>query len=405
MAEIINLNTANELQNTSTPNGEFIEIAEEILSNVRTDITANQVVSMPIAELATLGAGVASLIPAFNSITQTISINSDGLYRWVNAGGGNALKMAKNGNAWGAFKTASGSSKFAQFQPVSDVAGTVTTSAAINPAILMIAATLFCIEQKLDSIHSTCDQIRTFLETEKESEIEGDIETLVSIISKYKHTWNNSRDTDNNHNLVLDIQRSARKHMISYQKQVKKSLCSKKISVGHSKADTLLTDLLHKFKYYRLALYMYSMASFAEIILSDSFDEARVLAAKAEIETRNMTYRELFTQCSERLEILSNSSLKANVLRHVGTVNEVAGKLIEKVPVINKTTADSRLKNRGEHLKQDAIAFESRIVESFAQISNPGISVFIEKMDEMIQIYGRTEEIYFDGKKVYLVAG
>ena len=28
----------------------------------------------------------------------------------------------------------------------------------------------------------------------------------------------------------------------------------------------------------------------------------------------------------------------------------------------------------------------------------------MEKMDDMIRIYGKTKEIYFDNKKIYLVA-
>ena len=36
----------------------------------------------------------------------------------------------------------------------------------------------------------------------------------------------------------------------------------------------------------------------------------------------------------------------------------------------------------------------------FAEISNPGIRVFIEKLENMIQIYGHTTEICFDEKKI-----
>ena len=42
-------------------------------------------------------------------------------------------------------------------------------------------------------------------------------------------------------------------------------------------------------------------------------------------------------------------------------------------------------------------------VHRFASIGNPETRMFMEKMDEMIQIYNRTEQICFDDKKIYLL--
>lgn len=46
---------------------------------------------------------------------------------------------------------------------------------------------------------------------------------------------------------------------------------------------------------------------------------------------------------------------------------------------------------------------EKDAVHRFASIGNPGTWMFMEKMDEMIQIYNRTEQICFDDKKIYLL--
>ena len=46
---------------------------------------------------------------------------------------------------------------------------------------------------------------------------------------------------------------------------------------------------------------------------------------------------------------------------------------------------------------------EKDAVHRFASIGNPGTRMFMEKMDEMIQIYNRTELICFDDKKIYLL--
>ena len=61
--------------------------------------------------------------------------------------------------------------------------------------------------------------------------------------------------------MVLDIQRTARKNMLSYQKRVREIVKSKKLIVVQSQGNTALKDLLKKLKNYRLSLYTFSMAS------------------------------------------------------------------------------------------------------------------------------------------------
>lgn len=85
---------------------------------------------------------------------------------------------------------------------------------------MMMAVALFSIEQQLGEISEMQKQILSFLEIEKESEIEADVETIFSIASKYKLNWDNEHFVASNHKMVLDIQRTARKNMLSYEKKV-----------------------------------------------------------------------------------------------------------------------------------------------------------------------------------------
>lgn len=105
-------------------------MTEEMLMDARKGIANTKTLSMPIAELALLGAGVSSLIPALRTVTQTTTINTQGLYQLANAGVGDVFKVAKNGNFWGSFKTVDGTSKFAQLQ----AAGPLT---ATNTAVIL----------------------------------------------------------------------------------------------------------------------------------------------------------------------------------------------------------------------------------------------------------------------------
>lgn len=403
MGDIINLNNTNEIQPVNNENS-ILEVTQGILMDARSTLESKGIMSVPIAELSTLGAAVSSLIPALNTVTQTTTISEDGLYTLANAGVGDVLKVAKNGNFWGAFKTADGASKFAQLQAAGPITATTQTAAALNPATMMMAVALFSIEQELGKIETMQKQILSFLEIEKESEIEADVETLMGVIKKYKLNWDNEHFVASNHKMVLDIQRTARKNMNAYQKKVAEVIGKKQFLVAQTSVKQIFSDLEKKFKYYRLSLYTFSLASLMEIMLSGNFKEEYVTGIKDEIREMTEVYRSLFEKSSGYLEKLGTSALEANLLKGVGTAGKAVGKFIGSIPLIKEGPVDEFLQDSGASLKKNAEGMEKNAVHRFAALNNPGTRVFIEKMEDMIQIYNHTEQICFDDKRIYLVA-
>lgn len=410
MSDIIKFNSDREIvteQNVEIVRecNDLAEMTEEMLLDARKEIANTKTLSVPIAELALLGTGVASLIPALRKVTQTTTFNTQGLYQLANAGVGDTLKIAKNGNFWGAFKTADGSSKFAQLQAAEPLSTTSTAVMPIDPATMMMAVALFAIEQQLKGIEEKQKQILSFLEIEKESETEADVEILSKMITTYKHNWNNEHFIASNHKMVLDIQRTARKNMLSYKKKVAELLDSKKLIVAQAKVKSTLSDLQKKFKYYRLSLYTFSMASVVEIMLSGNFKEAYIADVKTEIKKFSLEYRDLFTECSMYLEKMASGSVEANVMKGIGVASKAVGKFIGSIPVVKEGQVDEFLQDGGAHLKENAQDMQKNILESFATLHNPGTGVFMEKMEDMIQIYNHTDRICFDDKNIYLIAG
>lgn len=392
MDDIIKLNVDKQDMPCNKAN-DLLSVTDDLLCDVRADISQSRKLSVPIAQLSTLGAGVASLLPAFRSVTQTSAVASDGLFRLANATVGDTLKVAKNGNFWGAFKTADGTSKFAQLQAAGPITSTTSMVMPIDPATMMMAVALFSIEQQLGNIAEMQKKIFSFLEIEKESEIEADIETLSNIIAKYKHNWDNQQFIASNHKMVIDIQRTARKHMNSYQKRVKDTINDKKLLVLQSKIKTTLDEMVTDFKYYRLSLFAFSMSSLIEIMLSGNFKEENILAIKEEIQKLAFDYREAFDEGSMYLENLEKSSVESNVLKGVSATSKAVGKLIGSIPKIKDGQIDERLQEAGEHVSKKVKSIESDSIVAFAEMSNPGTSLFTEKMDDLIFVYSFTNSL------------
>lgn len=305
----------------------------------------------------------------------------------------------------GALKGADGVSKMAKLQAVDGISGTSVATMPIDPATLMMAAALYSIEKQLGNIEEMEKQIISFLQIEKESEIEGDLISLTKIIQNYKTSWDNKLFVSNNHKMVEDIQRTARKNVISYQKAVQEVVKSKNLLVVSGKVNSTLEDLQKKFKYYRLALYTFAMAGFAEIMLSKNFNEEYIAQAKGELEKMSLEYRELFSECSNHLEKMKKMSVKANLVKGLGAASTAVGNLIGKIPKVKDGQVDEFLIDSGAKLRKGADESQKRLIESFAEISNPGIGVFTERMSDLIQIYNHTSEICFDKENIYLIAG
>lgn len=403
MGEIVEFNRNNDSEPVRDEKN-LVEITEGILMDTRAPLDTGKSLSMPIAQIATLGAGVASLIPALNTVKTTTNVGTQGLYTLANAGVGDVLKVVKNGNFWGAFKTAEGGSKFAQLRAVEPLSASTKTVMPVNPATVMMAVALFSIEQQLGNIAEMEKQIVSFLEIEKESEIEADVETLMYVMKNYKYNWDNEHFIASNHKLVLDIQRTARKNMNGYKKKVSEVVKSKQIVVAQAKVNSSLADLEKRFKYYRLSLYTFSMASMLEIMLGGNFKEEYIIGIKDEISGLADQYRELFSQCSIYLEKMSHFSVEANVLKGIGKAGKAVGKFVGKIPVVKEGPVDEFLRDSSAKLKDNAIGMQEKAVRAFAECGNPGTRVFTEKMEDMIQIYNHTSKICFDNGKIYLIA-
>ena len=403
MDDIVNINTSGgELveQNSSVT-----EMTDSLLADVRNlAVPSEKLISVPLNQLSSLGAGVSTLIPALNTAKQSVPGNSKVLYELANVSKGDTLKKAKNGNFWGAFKTADGGSKFAQLKKVDPVSDTSSIAMKVNPATMMMAVALFSIEQELGNIEEMQKQILSFLAIEKESEIEADVITLTDIVSKYKHNWDNELYIESNHKMVLDIQRTARKHMISYQKQVAEALKSKQLIVMGSKVNSTLAEMQRKFKYYRLSLYTFSLSSLSEIMLSGDFKEENIQSAISDIRIATDEYRSLFGECSVYLEKMSKGSVETNLLKGVGTASNAMGKLIGKVPKVKDGQVNGFLIGSGEKLKDNAQKGSREVIESFSEVSDPNTGLLLKKLEDMNQIYNKTSSICFDNDNIYLVA-
>lgn len=78
--------------------------------------------------------------------------------------------------------------------------------------------------------------------------------------------------------------------------------------------------------------------------------------------------------------------------------------MIGCIPVIKDGQVDEFLQEKGEDVSNKVVSIEKEAIKLFAQMSNPGTRLFTEKMQDLINIYNHTTDIYFDSHNIYLIA-
>ena len=401
MNDIVNINgepSDNENIEVISQQNEIIEKTEDMLQITREEILSKSWLSMPVAELSTIGAGAAALSPTLKAV----STGGEVLYKLANAGAGDALKIATDGTYWGAMNTAEGASKMAKFTKITE---TGAAAAATNPAIILGAIALVSVEQKLGNIEKLEKKIISYMEIEQEAEVEADAEMIINILREYKLNSDSAMFKSTRHMKAFDIVRESRKNILQYQKQIKEQLKSKRIISSQKTVESDQNDLIKKLKYYRMALFTYASASLTDLLLDGNFSEEYLAGKRDELEKYSLEYRETFGECSVYLDKLSKASIETNFLKGLGTASNAAGKFIGSIPKIRDGQVDEFLQGSGEKIKNSASRIENEKVSNFAELGNPETALFIEKINDLIKIYNHTEYVYVDEKNVYLLAG
>ncbi|WP_246979145.1 hypothetical protein [Gardnerella vaginalis] len=140
-----------------------------------------------------------------------------------------------------------------------------------------------------------------------------------------------------------------------------------------------------------------------EIMLSGNFSEEYISNAENEIKKLSDDYCEKFEKSSLYLEKLGNSEVEVNVVKAIGTAGTAVGKLIGGIPLVKDGSVDEFLQDKGNGLHENANAMGAKAVKEFAVLRDPETKVFVEKMEDITQIYNRTSQICVDKEKIYLL--
>ena len=363
-------------------------------------INLKQYTKIPLSELSTLGVAFSSLYESTRTISQ--SINTDGLYRCVLPKGAVRLAQAKDGTGLLGMAFNEKNKLVGHARWIKQNNTTQVTTIPYNPAMLFMAATLMTIDKKLDSIQETQQEILSFLENKEKANLKASLDTLSDIVNNYKYNWDNEKYRTNKHVLVQSIKHEASKSIEFHQKQISEKLNKQSLLHINKNVNNKMEKIYSEFKDYQLALYIFSFASFIEVILLGNFNSEYLNNISNQIESLSLKYREFYTECYNRIEGYASTSMESHLLNGLAKTSKNSGKLISKVPVVNKSQINEVLMETGERLKQFKSNKTNKTLENFIDARNSQVQLFVDNINTVNKLYNEPLEFLIYKEYIYI---
>ncbi len=344
----------------------------------------------PIANMASLGVSIQPLTMAIQNVFGS-GAGGSGFY-YVDT---NGMTMFKSGNKYiGSLKSSTGAVGGGQSR---------MTQIVCDPTMLFMTAALMNIEKQLGDIQEMQQEMMDFLKAKEKAAMRGDINTLVDILSNYKFNWDNETYKTNKHILVQDIRKEAEHSLQLYFGQIKRDLEKRKAIVGDQKVREKLNRIEDQFKDYQMALFLYSFASFLEVMLLENFAADYLDNVVKRIEEMVLHYRELYSECYNQLEHMSDTSVQSVVAKGVSGVTKGVGQTIGKIPVIKRGPVDEMLIESGKRLSEHQNKKTEKKMNDLFENAGKCSATFVDNILELKTIHNEPTEIYFDKDNLYLI--
>lgn len=384
-----------------------IEIAQrtanEIVQLVPTDINIDlaPAATIPLDQIASFGTGFASIPEQF----RTFTMQNNGMLMEAFDNYGRQMSISELNTLHGSTDhigshpdplTHIGQARFRE-------APSTSFTAPINPAAIAMAVALSQINQKLDAIQQTQQEMFDYLKQQDKAKLRSDLQTLVDMMDGYRFNWDNPTFRQNKHAKALDIRQDAEQSIIHLRVQIKTKLAEKSLIANRFEISQRLDEVLDRLKEYQLSLYLYSFAAFAEVMMLENFDEDYLKAIAGKIEERSLQYRQMYTECYDVIESSSEKALDSAVLGGLAIAGKALGGFIKKTRIGDLTPIDEALEDAGESIGSFNESQTGNLLEKLRLAKTPEVKAFSDSLASINALYNKPTRLLADSENIYVL--
>ena len=137
-------------------------------------------------------------------------------------------------------------------------------------------------------------------------------------------------------------------------------------------------------------------------MLQENFDAGYLSNISQRLENYALQYRELYTECYDRLNAQLKSSVQSCLSRGMSSAGKATGEFIASLPLISKSPIDEALISSSKRLAVHGVAKSSKTMSSIIDKQSSGIRPFIENINTINTLYNHPINMFFDKENIYL---
>lgn len=362
---------------------------EQALAEIKENYQSSPLAKIPFTEIAALGG-------SFAGVVETMATPAaEGLYRCVFPKGvTGTLAMAKDGT--GALGTIMNDGIVGQ-------ARWIPVDKAIGPACLkaaLVAVAVLAVVKQIKDIKDGQKEIIDILERDKKSQLLADYDLLASYMDEYKFYWENEASLVVNLNQVKNIKRNAMKDLRSYIEQLEGFIAAKKNILKMQTASYKIGQILDRFVHYKLALHVFVLSEYMEVMLSKNFQAEYLSKIEDEIREQAMKFRNLYTECFDKIELLKKEAVTTQAANKLADVTRTVGGLIGKIPVVKDGPVDEFLIGVGDSITEAEKKKLEKTLAFFIQYKDSGLTPIAEHIAMINELSNKPVVMLYDKKTI-----
>ena len=229
-----------------------------------------------------------------------------------------------------------------------DFAKNVTIASSVF-AVAAVATSMYYmknINDKLADLEETTRSILEFLETDKQSQIEADLELLREIADNMETIKVNEDLMQIKLTQFAAVQREAKRNIRFYRKQIHSSLRTYTSNNKKKKQNRSFNKLRADYEYYRFCLVEYAISKLIEIQLTDGYSADALDIAKDELKNLNEKHQELNKHLRSKIRDFHFGKIQAKALKGLSSSLDFLGNVVYETP-LGKTELDEALISLG----------------------------------------------------------
>lgn len=361
---------------------------EHALAEIKDTYQTSPLAKIPFTEIAALGGSFAGVVETMATPA------SEGLYRCVFPKGvTGTLAMSKEGGALGAIMN-KGIVGQARWFPVDKAIAPACFKAAL------IAVAVLAVVKQIQDIKDGQKEIISILERDKKSQLLADYDLLSSYMDDYKFYWENDASLVVNLNQVKNIKRNAMKDLRSYIEQIEGLLAAKKNFLKMQSASYKIGQILDRFVHYKLALHVFALSEYMEVMLSKNFQEEYLSRIEEEIREHAVKFCNIYTECFDKIERLKKEAITTQAVNKLAGVSRSVGNFIGKIPVVKDGPVDEFLIGVGDSISDAEKKQLEKTLAFFIQYKDSGLAPIAEHIATINCLSNKPVVMLYDKKVI-----